>query len=72
MKEDDPEIDTAQTPKRFDGRLGSSVENPQKIRKTFTDSSPNKVRITSGSTNIRNNFCFDILQLLSPSMDVLQ
>ena len=38
MKGDDPEIDTAQTPKRLDGRL-ALVE---KIRKTFTQSIPNK------------------------------
>ena len=31
---DGPEIDTAQTPKRFVGRLAL----PEKIRKTFTDS----------------------------------
>ena len=38
MKGDDPEIDTAPTPKRFDGRLALL----EKIRKTFTDSIPNK------------------------------
>ena len=38
-KGDDPEIDTAQTPKRFDGRLALQ----EKIRKTFADSSPNKI-----------------------------
>ena len=38
MKDDDPEIDTAQTPKRFDQRLALLG----KTRKTFTDSIPNK------------------------------
>ena len=38
MKGDDPEIDTAQTPKRFDRRLALQ----EKIRKTFADSIPNK------------------------------
>ena len=33
---DDPETDTAQTPKRLDGRLALR----EKIRKTFTDSIP--------------------------------
>ena len=37
MKRDDPEIDTAQTPKRFDRRLALE----EKIRKTFTDCIPN-------------------------------
>ena len=37
MKGDDPEIATAQTPKRFDGRLALL----EKIRKTFTDNIPN-------------------------------
>ena len=37
MKGDDPGIDTAQTPKRFNGRLALQG----KIRKTFTDSIPN-------------------------------
>ena len=37
MKGDDPEIDAAQTPKRFDGRLALL----EQIRKTFTDSIPN-------------------------------
>ena len=41
MKVDDPKIDTAQTPKRFDGRLAL----PEKIRKTFTASIPNKTRM---------------------------
>ena len=40
MKGDDPEIDTAQTPKRFDECLAVQ----EKIRKTFTDSIPNKYR----------------------------
>ena len=40
MKGDDPEIDTAQTPKRFDERLAPL----ERIRKTFTDSIPNKLR----------------------------
>ena len=39
MRCDDPEIDTAQIPKRFDGRLALL----EKIRKTFNDSIPNKV-----------------------------
>ena len=38
MKGDDPEIDTAPTPKRFDGRLALQ----EIMRKTFTDSNPNK------------------------------
>ena len=38
MKGDDPEIDTAQTPKRFDGRLALE----EKIQKTFADCIPNK------------------------------
>ena len=38
MKGDDPEIDTAQTPKRFEGNLALQG----KIRKTFADSIPNK------------------------------
>ena len=38
MKGDDPKIDTAQTPKRWNGRLAPL----EKIRKTFTDSIPNK------------------------------
>ena len=37
MKGDDPEIDTVQTPKRFNGRLTFR----EKIRKTFADSIPN-------------------------------
>ena len=41
MKGDDPEIDTAQTQKRFNGRLALL----EKIRKTFTDSIPNKIRV---------------------------
>ena len=40
-KGDDPEIDTAQTPKRFDRRLALLG----KTRKTFTDSIPNNNRI---------------------------
>ena len=43
MKGDDPEIDTAHTPKRFDKRLA----HLEKIRKTFTDSIPNKYRFES-------------------------
>ena len=39
MKGDDPWIDTAQTPKRFDWRLALLG----KILKTFTDSIPNKI-----------------------------
>ena len=37
MKGDDPEIDTAQTSKRFDGLLALQ----EKIRKTLADSIPN-------------------------------
>ena len=39
MKGDDPEIDTAQTPKRFSGNLALQ----ERIRKTFADSIPNNV-----------------------------
>ena len=38
MKGVDPEIDTAQTPKRFHGRLALQ----EKIQKNFTDSIPKK------------------------------
>ena len=38
MKGDDPGIDIAQTPKRFDRNLALQ----EKIRKTFADSIPNK------------------------------
>ena len=38
MKGDDPQIDTAQNPKRFDWRLALQG----KIQKTFADSIPNK------------------------------
>ena len=38
MKGNDPQIDTAQTPKRFDWRLALQG----KIQNTFTDSIPNK------------------------------
>ena len=38
MKGDDPEIDTAQTPRRLEGCLALL----EKIRKTFSDSFPNK------------------------------
>ena len=41
MKGDDPEIDAAQTPKRFDRRLALLG----KTRKTFTDSIPNKTTV---------------------------
>ena len=41
MKGDDPEIDFAQTPKRFDRRLALLG----KTRKTFTDSIPNKLSV---------------------------
>ena len=37
IKGDDPQIDTAQTPKRFDRRLALQ----EKIQKTFADSIPN-------------------------------
>ena len=43
MKGDDPEIDTAQTPKRFDECLAVQ----EKIRKTFTDSIPNNLLVVS-------------------------
>ena len=51
MKGDDPEIDTAQTPKRFDRRLVLLG----KTRKTFTDSIPNKF---SKNCSMRL-FCFN-------------
>ena len=38
MKGDDPEIDTAHTPKRFGGRLALQ----EQLRNTFADSIPNK------------------------------
>ena len=41
LKGDDPEIDPAQTPKRFDRRLALQ----EKIRKTFTDSIPSNINI---------------------------
>ena len=41
MKGDDPEIDTAQTPKRLDRRLAFL----EKIRKTFTNSIRNNYAI---------------------------
>ena len=41
-KGDDSEIDTAQTPKRFDGNLALQ----EKIRKTFTDCIPNSIIIS--------------------------
>ena len=43
MKGDDPTIDTAQTPKRFDWRLALLG----KIPKTFTDSIPNKADLAA-------------------------
>ena len=43
MKGDEPEIDVAQTLKRFNGRLGL----PEKIQKTFIDSILNKDRGSS-------------------------
>ena len=43
MKGDDPQIDTAQTPKRFDWRLALQG----KIQKTFVDSIPNKYTTSS-------------------------
>ena len=49
MKGDDPEIDTAHTPKRFDRRLALQ----EKIQKTFADSIPNN-RITYNVVNIYN------------------
>ena len=39
MKDDDPQIDTALTPKRFDWRLALQG----KIQKTFADSIPNNL-----------------------------
>ena len=44
MKGDDPEIDTALTPKRFNGRLALREE----IQKTFADSIPNNLPIKKG------------------------
>ena len=44
MKGDDPQIDTTQTPKRFDGRLALH----EKIQKTFADSIPNKYKLSKG------------------------
>ena len=41
MKVDELEIGTAQTPKRFDGRLALQ----EKIQKTFADSIPNNTGI---------------------------
>ena len=41
MKGDDPQIDTAQTPKRFDWRLALQG----KIQKTFADRIPNKYSV---------------------------
>ena len=41
MKGDDPQIDTAQTPKRFDWRLALQG----KIQKIFADSIPNKLGV---------------------------
>ena len=38
MKGDDPEINTAQTPKRLDGRLA----HPEKTRKIFNASIPSE------------------------------
>ena len=40
MKDNDTEIDAAQTPKRFDGHPADL----EKIRKTFTNCIPNKTR----------------------------
>ena len=53
MKGDDPEIDTAQTPKRFDWRL-ALVE---KIRKTFSGSIPNKSKAENLPATQRNLIC---------------
>ena len=47
MKGDDPEIHTAQTPKRFDGRLALL----EKTLQTFTDSIPNKYADLFGSSD---------------------
>ena len=41
MKGDDPEMDTAQTSKRLDGRLALL----EKLRKIFTDSIPHKTTL---------------------------
>ena len=41
MKGDDPQVDTAQNPKRFDWRLALHG----KIQKTFADSIPNKTAL---------------------------
>ena len=52
MKDDDPEVDTAQTPKRF----GRCLVPMEKIRKTFIDAIPNKyyLKVVSGL----NSLCF--------------
>ena len=50
MKGDDPEIDTAQTQKRFNRNLTLQ----EKIRKTFADSIPNKYRVTQKKVTRRN------------------
>ena len=52
MKGDDPEIDTAQTPKRFDECLAVQ----EKIRKTFTDSIPNKFSIPTSDLSVIIHF----------------
>ena len=44
MKGDDPQIDTAQTPKCFDWRLALQG----KIQKTFADSIPNNLALLPG------------------------
>ena len=63
MKGDDPEIDTAQTPKRFDGCLALQ----EKIRKTFTDSILNnlvKPGIYNAVAVLIAKFCFPSTALL--------
>ena len=54
MKGDDPEIDTAQTPKRFERRLALLG----KTRKTFTDSIPNNSLCPQEFVSPRN--CFEL------------
>ena len=62
MKGDDPQIDTAQTPKRFDWRLALQA----KIQKTFADSIPTKVydlilHLIVPSTRMESWDCYQLL-----------
>ena len=56
MKGDDPQIDTAQTLKRFNGRLALQ----EKIQKTFADRIPNNYRLYFNKSyyleNLVNNY----------------